>query len=463
MRWRRVIRSIKDRGSLRSLSRWLFLITLVAAPWLYGGTTAVTIALINGMLGVSLTFWVLSFVLERRWPTLPRGLLIVVAFILLQGWCMVANSHAIYDSSFGTFAPLSPAAPSLAGSVDHILSLAWMVRATALLGAICLVADLARRAVWLLRLWYAIALAGGSIALLGLAQKGTGAPMIFWQPHVGPADFGTFFASYYYHANAGAFLNLALPAIAGLVVWIIARKSYVGRAVWGATLLIIVLAIVSNTSRGSQVIAALLVLAMMVAVLRHRDGLLSRVEKTTVVLASAVVLATVLAVAQAARLEQPLGRWQSFSAQWRTDSRWLANRVALSALSDSRMFGFGAGTFRVVFPSYQQRFPSLRGTWRFLHDDYLQTILEWGWFGSAAIAFLFFGGMAVGIRSYSGAEGWNNRQRILLWCSLLALVGVAIHAFVDFPLQILSIQLFVATYLGVCWGSSLWKVGSRKS
>ena len=445
------------RGSLRDLARWLFLATLVAAPWVYGGTTSWSIAFVTGLLGVALMLWVVSLLLEHRWPIIPRGLVVIGGLILLQGWWMVANAHAIYDSSFRLFVPLHPILPSGAGSADYVLSLAWMLRATALLGVVGFVADLAQRPVWLLRLWYALAIAGGSMALFGLIQKGTGAHMIFWQPVLVKTD-ETFFATFYYHANAGAFLNLVWPPAAGLMFWTIARQAHpLARAAATATLLLITLAILSNTSRMAQAVAALLMAAIVAAVAPSFVRLVARAEKRTLLLGLFVVLIAVLAVAQAARLEQPLDRWRDFSGHWRVDERWLADRVALSGMREAGWLGFGPGTFRAIFPHYQQTFVGgLAGEWRFLHDDYLQTLLEWGWLGSAAITALFFGGIGVAVRNYFTAKGWSNRQRILLPCVVLALAGVALHALVDFPVQILSIQLFVATYLGICWGSAGW-------
>jgi O-antigen ligase len=93
-----------------------------------------------------------------------------------------------------------------------------------------------------------------------------------------------------------------------------------------------------------------------------------------------------------------------------------------------------------------------------LHQDYLQTILEWGWLGSSLWALLFFGGLVVGIRGYKrhATRNWMPRRRVMQPLAIVALAGVAMHALVDFPFQIESIQLYVATYLGVCWGSSFW-------
>jgi hypothetical protein len=404
-----------------------------------------------------LLLWVASLFLDRRWPIVPRSLAVIAGLILLQGWWMVVNAHGIYDVTFRVFAPLDPLVPNLSGSADYILSFAWMLRATALVGVVFMVAELIQRPIWLLRLWYTLAIAGGSIATLGLLQKATGAQMIFWQ-RAFPWEVKTFFATYFYHANAGAFLNLVLPVIAGLVLWRVARFARpVPRTIWATTLLIVMLAVLSNTSRMAQAVGLLIIIALVGAVIRPAAKIIARIEKRTVIVGVFIVALTAFAIAQAAHLDKPLVRWQQLMKQLPVDERWVANRAALSGIGDAGALGFGPGAFRAVFPHYQEAFRGqLHGTWRFLHDDYLQTVLEWGWLGSLMIGALFFGGMGIAIRNYFKAENWSNRQRILLPCVVLALIGVAIHAAVDFPLQILSIQLYVATYLGICWGSAAW-------
>ena len=374
---------------------------------------------------------------------------------------MALNAKSIYDSEFSLFVCLRNFAPSLAGSVDYANSTAWMLRGTLLLGTILFVSDLSQSSRWLLRLWYVIGLVGGSIAFLGLLQKATGAQMIFWQPPP-PPEYGvaTFFATYFYHGNAGAFLNLVWPVSAGLVIRAFTSQSQPGmRALWTIVLLVTIAGVAANTSRMAQVVAVVLLVVIGV---HFGPGMLRRlpgVQKSVAVAGALAIILALIALAQAAHLEQPLKRWQSVGEGIPTDARWQASRVALSALPQVGFFGFGPGTFRVVFPGYNiGSGHAVPGSWRFLHEDYLQTILEWGWLGSSLWALLFFGGIVVGIFSYNryASQNWMPRRRVMQPVTMIALAGVALHALVDFPFQIESIQLYVATYLGVCWGSSLW-------
>src|SRR5207237_10078176 len=113
---------------------------------------------------------------------------------------------------------------------------------------------------WLIRLWYLIVLVAGSIAFLGLLQKATGADMIFLQPPP-PEDVRvtTFFATYYYHGNAGAFLNLVWPLTAGLVIRAFTHGSHPWmRAMWTSLFLLTIAAVLANTSRMAQLFAFLL-------------------------------------------------------------------------------------------------------------------------------------------------------------------------------------------------------------
>jgi hypothetical protein len=377
---------------------------------------------------------------------------------------MVLNARSIYDSDFAVFVPLRSVAPLLPASVDYTITAAWMIRGVLLLGTILFVADLSQSDRWLLRLWYVIGLVAGSIAFLGLLQKATGAQMIFWQPPPAPEVWvSTFFATYYYHGNAGAFLNLVWPLNAGLVIRAFIHRSHPGmRAMWIVIFIVTIAGVVANTSRMAQVVALLMLVAISVqfgpALLRRLSG----TQKSVALAGALAIVLTLIALAQASHLEQPLNRWQEQSQRIPGDARWRASRVAMSALPNVGLFGFGPGTFRVVFPAYNIGSANqVPGTWRFLHEDYLQTLVEWGWLGSSLWALLFFGGITVGIRSYKkyAATGWIPRRRVLQPLVITALLGVTLHALVDFPLQIESIQLYVATYLGLCWGSTLWHAG----
>jgi O-Antigen ligase. len=93
------------------------------------------------------------------------------------------------------------------------------------------------------------------------------------------------------------------------------------------------------------------------------------------------------------------------SSKLPADARWLAYRAGFRAMGNASFFGFGPGTFRVIFPYYTAGLgPDIEGIWRFLHEDYLQTLLEWGWLGGVLWGLLFFGGIVVAIRNFRMPE-----------------------------------------------------------
>ena len=449
---------------LRDGARWIFVVALFYAPWAYGGTTTASITMINWLLLATLVLWIVELLINCRKPGFPRALLFLVFVLLAIGGWMVLKASSISDSEFQAFALLPKFFPELTGSIDYAISAAWMIRAALLLGVILFVGDLSQDDHWFLRLWVAIGIVAGSLAFLGLLQKATGAEMIFWQPALEP-EFNTFFATYYYHANAGAFLNLVWPLTAGLAVRAFITPSNTGvRSLWVTIFVLTLASVFANTSRMAQLIAVLLFIPLAFQLGPRVVRRLSHVEKNIALAGAGAIFLALVAVGQASHLEQPITRWQSLSENISTDARWRAAAAAVRAFPEVGLFGFGPGTFRVVFPFYNKVSSApAAGFWRFLHEDYLQTALEWGWLGGALWAALFFGGMVVAVRHYRspGVRSWSPRRRLLLPLVVIALAGVALHALVDFPLQIASIQLYVATYLGLCWGSGAG--GERRS
>jgi len=109
--------------------------------------------------------------------------------------------------------------------------------------------------------------------------------------------------------------------------------------------------------------------------------------------------------------------------------------------ADFPLFGTGPGTFESVFGQLYRI--STETYWPAqLHNDWLETRITFGWFGSSLIAAAF---VTILLRWFvpSGIHG-GRRFLILNW---LALAGCLVHARFDFPFQIYSI---VFLFLVIC-------------
>ena len=456
-------------SSLRDAPGWVLIAALIYAPWDYGAVTQKAIIRLNWLLGIALALWCVSVALRfirRDRPTfsLPKTQIVVfvgtAAAILVLGWWMTANAARLYDSEQHMFVRIANVWSGGPGSVDQAVSAATMMRVSLLLAVVAMTAEFSRSPVWLMRFWTTAAAVGGSLALLGLLQKATGASMIFWQSVERPVK--TFFATFFYHGNAGAFLNLTLPLTCGLALRAFRRKhTNAARALWLSLALVSLVAVLANTSRASQALGVTLFFCLLFGVFLQRWRAAGYGRGTHTAIVTAVVVLAAVAVIQASRMDQSIARWENINETVSHDARWSAMQVAIRALPEAGWLGFGPGTFHIMFPYLTGSLgENVRGFWLFLHQDYLQTLLEWGWLGAILWAVVFFGGMAIGLANRVAereSKSWMPRQRLFLTCVLLGLGATVLHALVDFPLQIASIQLYVAVYLGICWGSASWK------
>ncbi len=450
---------------LADASRWGLLAALFFAPWAFGSTRPWAIEWLCQWLAVVLALRLAGLALPRgRYQgNAPRILLGAIFVIVVLGWVMTWNARGLIDPDFATFAPLNRPFASWPGAADAALALSWMIRLTLMLGVLLLVVEIARDPKWRMRLWVTIVAAGGTVAALGVLQRAGNAPTILWE---NPAMRGVdesysknFFATFYYHANAGAFLNLCLPATFALLMKAIARPTKpLVLALIVANCVVSALAVVMNTSRAAQIIAALLLVALVIWPGRKVLSFAWKKQRGSVLVGGIVAGVALLAVVGGVGLERQFERWRETTTQAEKgkllETRILAQQAAVSGLKDALFCGVGPGCFQAMFPFYTAYLGDrIAGFWRFLHADYVQTVFEWGVIGATAWSVIFFGGLLRGWRRERELQAERSSHNLFfLPACVLGLLGVALHALIDFPLQIASIQLYVVVLLGLCWG-----------
>jgi len=148
-------------------------------------------------------------------------------------------------------------------------------------------------------------------------------------------------------------------------------------------------------------------------------------------------------------------RWQDAheSGYNGLSGRGVANAIQIEMIQDPAWgaLGFGPGAFYPLFP-YFSKGSDIGGVYVYGHNDYLQTLVEWGWLGTSVFAALIVGGLYFFLRElFFYKESHAKSEIIYIRGYLIAMTTILLHAMVDFPFQIESIAATFSVILGIAW------------
>ncbi|MEM9283871.1 MAG: O-antigen ligase family protein [Verrucomicrobiota bacterium] len=414
----------------------------------FGGTTPFTRQLTDLFLLISFGAWLVLLIAQRRLPRFPLFCLIPLFCLVLLGTIHWLNPKSVFYEKFWVFNPLDSHINWLPGTFDKKATgeVIWHLGAL-LLGFLVLI-DACKdgRARWLLLA--GLALSGFAVALVGIYQKASGTEFMLWMDEVYPKKL--FFGAFRYHANAASFLNLCWPAAFALFMrYRDLGKSGVGFSLWLIVFLITVSGVFVNTSKAGHALGCF---GLVLALLRFRSSIFTMIGSRVANVVSVLICVGLVGVLVLPALSLSWERWVDLFEHDYYRVRFHGYGICLPAVADSGLTGFGPGTFSLVFPFYRDGTDEVfaRIFWTHAHQDYLQTIIEWGYAGMAAWLFFYAGALWRGFSAMRFAAR-HDRMEYSVSCALIAISILCLHAAMDFPFQIPAIQLPAALYLAILW------------
>lgn len=430
----------------RNLPISFLLLATIYAPLAYGCTTTAGIWGLDALLVLFVVSWLLSKAEQRAAFTIPRFPAVIVGLLALIAVAQVLNPHGEFDPRTLYLKRLPGGLPILPRTMDRATSLEQLLHLLTLGAAFLGAVDMAhsRRTRWLLL--RAIAVGGILVALIGFVQKALGGDHLLWG-HLHPSQT-SYFATFRYNANAASFLNLCWPAALVLFIRSCRERKHLGRNVWGLAWLFVFGALFVNTSKFGHAAAVPLLFVAAIACFRQLPGdWLVPSWRNAVVFCLIPAVMVLLALPT---LRDTFANWHIYLGEGTTlRLRKLTYGVCLAMVRDAPLFGFGTGSFRLLFPYYAVPLGDLiQNRWIHAHQDYLQTIIEWGWAGAALWGCLFAPAiLRQVIRSFGSSADLTGAAAVT------GLIAVLLHALVDFPFQIASIHFYSLLFLAILWRS----------
>ena len=457
----------------------ILLLTVIAiAPWLFGATETWSIWSLNALAylaaGLMLCKWVVRWrsgaiavdqILREKDERLRPGAWVVrgmaaLTFLVLF-YCLVSslNARATFNAAVETL-EYHRYVPWLPFTYDSTLTWQTFWNYLALACVFWGIRD------WLLHpqrkeaaesevvlglpprfraLLWVLTVSSTLLAIQGLFQRLHGTDKLLWLRPMYTGRAEDMFGPFAFRGNAAQYFNLAWPVIFGF--WWMERERarqmlWDNRKVGGGPHVLLLLCTVITaaapiyaSSAGGTLISLTLLCFTAFVFLVHRGGTWK--TRCTILL----VCVSVLALGGALGWDQVAPRLrETFRTPYANPNELYANAQQMAL--DYPLFGIGPGAFRVLYPLYRA---DLSQPWQaFLHDDWLETRVTFGWLGSMFILSLL--GMALTRWFLRGGVACRWEMTAMLW---VAIGGCLAHAKFSFPLQVYSILVLLLVELAV--------------
>lgn len=288
-------------------------------------------------------------------------------------------------------------------------------------------------------LWFLCA-SGAALGLASILQRLSGGTELLWLMPSSVGDAGFHFGPFNYRANGAQYFNLLWPVC--LAFWWLTRALHQAatqlneRAGTGAHALLFPFGVlmgacplISTNRVGAllSIAAAPLVYGLLAWDARNRNS--KHRWSLHALFACLVALALYLGWTPLER------RFDRVSKGLRVDPGWSERqeqyRTTGRLIRDHWLFGTGPQAYHAVHGYYLEPHQT---AYRYAHNDWLQTVAEWGAAG-AVLVFLLLG-LAIGTPWWAGLG-----EPALVGAAGVGLMLVLVHSMVDFPLQVHGILL----------------------
>ncbi len=442
-------------AALELLAGLVLLGAIVVAPWMISplgdtDTTRLELALATGV-GI----WIVSVVVALRRPRVPVTLVALVVLVLAWGTLMTLNGRARYDVATHAVVAVIRPITWLPGSVDRTASAHTLIQIGVVLIATLVLIDLARwQEMRPVALWM-IAINGAAVGAVGAIGRVTHHT---WFQHASRQG-GTPFAAFGNHGNAAAYIDLVLPA--ALVLVAAGRRTRGARLIALGLCALILAGAATQASKAGLAAAVAIVLVFALVTTRRATGVSAR-ERSALRFAA---LGLIVVIAGAGAILSR-NRWSELPSELTIHGgRADVWHVAYDVWDEHRLTGSGPGSFKILLPGVTAtREPQLFRNWivsdyvpgqpvtiwMVADNDPLQTLAEWGVIGA-----LFFGSILLFpvVRSLRLRTD-HQFDGALRFGGVLALSVLYVHSLIDFPLQVLAIQMIAGLWAAMLIGGS---------